>query len=102
MVLALVDLVSYPVKMHVNGLGAFLLDIVIGNTSGCGIVSLNGCGMLVMSKFLQGNAQGTSMFGIEEECTKFSLSCTCYDWSHFLAKDINGPIVWWWCVHCCR
>jgi len=34
MKLALVHRVPYPVKVHVNGLGPFLADVVIGNASG--------------------------------------------------------------------
>jgi len=73
LVLSLAYLGLYPIKRHVNGLGMFLFDLVIGNASGCGVVSLNGGGGLVMSEFLQGNAQGTGMFGTEEECNKFGL-----------------------------
>jgi len=51
-VLTLAGPVTDLIKMHVNGLGAFLLDVVIGNASGCGIVGLNWCFRLFVAKFL--------------------------------------------------
>jgi len=52
MVLPLPDPVADPIKMNVDGLGTFLLDVVIGNAGGSGIVGLNWCSWLVMTKFL--------------------------------------------------
>jgi len=40
MKLALVDAIMDPIKMHVNGFGAFLFDGVIGNATGHAVVSL--------------------------------------------------------------
>jgi len=66
-ILALANEIMNPIKLHVNGFGPFLFDVIVGNSSGCGIVGLNRSGRLWMSKFLKGNAQWASMFGIEEQ-----------------------------------
>jgi len=76
-ILALTNMVANPIEMHVNGFGPFLFDVVIGNSSGCGVVSLYWCGGLGVAQFLEGNVQRTSMLGIEEQGTKFSFSSAC-------------------------
>ncbi len=48
-ILALVDTITDPIELHVNGLGPFLFDVVIGNAGGSGVVSLNRGGRLGMS-----------------------------------------------------
>jgi len=62
-ILALTD--ANPIEVHANGLGSFLLDVVIGNASGSGVIHLQigvaGWGYLSLS---ESNAQGTCMFGI--------------------------------------
>jgi len=73
-ILALPYTVPDPIKTHVDGLGPFLFDVVIGNARGCGIVSLYGRGGLGMPEFLQGDAQRASMLGIEEQGAQF---CFC-------------------------
>ena len=49
--LALADAVANPVKAHIDGLGAFLFDSVIGNASCSAVVCYNGCGRLGMAEF---------------------------------------------------
>jgi len=71
-ILALANTITNPIKLHVNGFGSFLLDVIIDNASGCGIVSLNRGGRLWM----------------------------CQDWSHNLTEDVNRSIVWWQVVSC--
>jgi hypothetical protein len=44
--LALADTIANPVKVHVNGLGSFLFDSVVGNAGGGAVVSLDGGGGL--------------------------------------------------------
>jgi len=100
-ILALMDMITNPIEAHVNGLGPFLLDVVIGNASDSGIVHLNRGGGLGMSKFVESNAQGTCMFGIEKQHAKFGLGSTCQDWLHDLIEHINGSVVWWWVVDYC-
>jgi len=50
-ILTLENVIPNPVEMHVNGLGALLLDVVIGYTSGSGVVCLNRGGRLGMAEF---------------------------------------------------
>jgi len=99
-ILALANMIANPIKLNANGFGPFLFDVIVGNSSGCGIVGLNRSGRLWMSKFLKGNAQWASMFGIEEQHPKFSPSSTGQDQSHDLTEDVNGSIVWWQVVSC--
>jgi len=40
MKLALVDAIMDPIKMHVNGFGAFLFDSVIGDATGRAVIGL--------------------------------------------------------------
>ena len=44
--LFLMHMITDPIKAHIDGLGSFLFDGVIGNTSGCAIISLNRGGRL--------------------------------------------------------
>jgi len=64
-ILVMANTIANPIKLHVNGFGLFLFDVIIGNAGGCGIVGLNRSGRLWMPKFLKGNVQWASMFGIE-------------------------------------
>jgi len=50
--LALADMIPDPIKVHVDGLGSFLLYSVIGNTIGHTIIHLEQCGRLQMAKFI--------------------------------------------------
>ncbi len=50
--LSLADAISDPIKAHVDGLGSFLFDHVIGNTTSHAVVSLERGGRLQMAKFI--------------------------------------------------
>ena len=54
--LLLADAIVDPVETHVDGLGAFLLDLAIGEADGCRVVGLDGGGRLWVPKFLEGDA----------------------------------------------
>jgi len=96
--LSLSYLVSDPIKLHVNCLGSFLFECVIGNSTSCAVVCLQWCGQLWMSKFFQCNAERTCMLGIEKKCSQFSFSCTGHHIAHDLAEDVYGSIVRGWTV----
>jgi hypothetical protein len=49
---SLLDPISDPVETHVDGMGALLLDVVVGNAAGSGIVGLDWHGWLWMAHFL--------------------------------------------------
>jgi hypothetical protein len=44
--LALVNMITNPIKAHVDGFGLFLFDSVIGNAGGSAVVGLDGGGGL--------------------------------------------------------
>jgi len=49
-----------------------------------------------MAQFHQGNANGTDILGIEEQCTKFSFSSAGNNLAHDLAKDMDRAVVGGW------
>ena len=51
--LALLGLVLNPIKLHVNGLGPFLFDGVVGESNGKCVVDLHGSRRLWMHLFLE-------------------------------------------------
>ena len=44
--LALVDMITNPIKAHLDGFGSFLFDSVVGNAGGGAVVGLDGGGGL--------------------------------------------------------
>ena len=54
--LALPDAVFEPIEAHVDGFRALLLDGVVCKTCGGGVVCLDGCGGLRVSKFFECDA----------------------------------------------
>jgi len=46
-----------------------------------------------MAQFIQSDADGADVLGIEEQSTKFGLSSTGNNLAHDLAKDMDGTIV---------
>ena len=64
---SLADLVSDPEEAHVHGFGALLFDGIVGNASGCGIVSYNWSGILGMAKFFESDAFGDGVLAIDKE-----------------------------------
>jgi len=62
--LALVGPVAEPIESHVDRFGASLFDSVIGNTAGGAVVSLDWCGGLGMSQFIQGDVYGANVLSV--------------------------------------
>jgi hypothetical protein len=54
--LALADAVADPVEAHVNGLGAFLFDGVVGDAGGGAVIGLYGGGRLGVAEFFKASA----------------------------------------------
>jgi hypothetical protein len=54
--LAFFDAIFYPVKTHVDGFGATLLDSVVNDADGRAVVSDNRRGRLWMAHFIEGRA----------------------------------------------
>ena len=63
---ALADTVSHPIKAHVDGFGAALLDLVIDDPFCRGIVRFDGCWWLWVAHFFQCGAEHGTSLGIEK------------------------------------
>ncbi len=93
--LSLPGVVTNPIKVHINGLGAFLFDHVIDDATCCTVICLEqGC-WLGVPLFIQCCANGACSLGIKEECTEFCFSSTGNNLLHDLAQDVDGTIIWW-------
>ena len=55
-----------PIKPHVDGLGPFLFDSVIGDAAGSAVVGLEWCGWLGVAKFFQSNLEWADGLCVEE------------------------------------
>ena len=69
--LALADAVLDPVEFHIDAFGAALLDGVVGDAGGDGIVGLDRGGGLGMAHFFEAGAEGTGLSTVVEEATQF-------------------------------
>jgi hypothetical protein len=77
--MSLFDTVADPVELHVYGSRALLIDSVISDTAGGGIVSLDGCSFLSLAHFLQGGSKNVTLFGIDEEASNFCFGGQGHD-----------------------
>ena len=90
--LALALTIAEPVKTHVHGFGAFLLDVVVHDASGDFVVELNRSGTLAMSEFFQCGAHGDEVLAVEEASTGFGFLCRGHDGVDDFAEDVDGAI----------
>jgi hypothetical protein len=72
--LALDSAVLEPIKAHVDGFGAALFDSVINDAGGTTVVDLEGCRWLGMAHFVQDDAEGNALAGVEETGSQFGFS----------------------------
>ena len=86
------DAVTDPVEMHVDGLGAFLLDGVICDASRGGIIGDDRSQRLGVSEFFEANANGAGFLGIVENGGQFSFSGGRYNFFEDLTRDVNRPV----------
>ena len=102
MELALAHSVTNPIKTHVNGLGAFLLDRVVGNADSGAVVGDDRGGRLRVAQFLETDDLWTCFLAIVIGGTKFSLGGAAEDFLHEDAWDVDGTvagdrrIMWSW------
>ncbi len=69
-----------PVKAHIIWFGCFGSHGTQGETMRCGIVRCNWCWVeLGVAHFLQGGADGHSLFAAVEECGKFGFGSGGHD-----------------------
>jgi len=99
--LLLADVVANPIKLHVHCFGALLLDCVIGNANECGVVGLQRCRRLRVTKFVESDANRTRFLGIVEDTSHFGFRSTGKNFAHNLAGDVNGTIARRWQVGRC-
>ena len=98
MELLLADSIFQPVESHVDGLGMFHFDGVIGDSRGSVVVGLDRSGWLWVAHLSKGVANGAGLFRIEEEGTEFGLGGTGHDGANDVAEDIHSAVVRWWRV----
>jgi hypothetical protein len=82
--LFLADAIADPIKAHVDGLGVFLLDGILGQASGGGVVGLEWRGWLFVSEFLERHAKRAGVLGVDKESTHFGLGSAGQDGAHDL------------------
>ena len=71
--LFLVCAILEPEVAHINGLGAASANGAIGNTSGSGIVRLDGSGTLRTTELFENGAENDRLLTVMEQATSFSL-----------------------------
>jgi len=82
-VLVLGDVVLDPVKTHVHGFGAALLDCVIDDARCASIVSLYWRGSLRVSTFEQCDTERRCIFCVMKKCAGFGFSGRGQNRSHY-------------------
>ena len=93
--LAFMDSVFDPVEAHVDCLGAALLDSIVGDACGAGIVSLKwGC-RLRMAHLFEGCAEPGAIFGVVEGGAEFCFGGGRHDSFDDGAEDVYCSIERW-------
>jgi hypothetical protein len=72
--LSLADAIPYPVKTHVHSFGVFLLDTIVCDPGGSGIIGDNGPRGLLVAQFLESNSLGDGFLAVVKQAAKFSFS----------------------------
>jgi hypothetical protein len=93
---ALADAIADPIKAHVNGFGVALLDSVVDDAFGAGVVSLDwGCGLRPAHCDDECVAKDAVILGVDEEGAKFGFSGRGEDIrAHDTADDMDGSVEW--------
>ncbi len=68
-----------PMESHVQCFSAAWLDVVGDDAMCCAVVSLDGCGRLLVAHLFEEVSHGDCSTGIDVEGTKFSFGCTGHD-----------------------
>jgi hypothetical protein len=89
---ALADTVAYPIEAHVDSFGLALIDGIVDDAMGAGVIDLNGCWRLRPVHFLEGGAKRAGVLGVMEACADFGFSCGIKDVAHDAADNMNGSI----------
>ena len=90
--------VAHPVETHVDGFGAFVLDLAVGEPGGSGVVDLHGGGRLGVAKFLEGDAYVACFTGGHEGSAYLCFHSGAHDGGDDLGKDVDWAIgSWFFC-----
>lgn len=92
--LALADAIADPVEAHVDGFGAALLDSVVDDAFGTGVVSLDWSGGLGPAHGDECVSKDTGVLGVDEEGAEFGFGGGGEDSTHDTADDMDGSIEW--------
>ena len=93
--LALGVTVLQPVELHVHCFGASWLNVVGDNAMGCAVVSLDGCGRLLVAHLFKEVLHGDCFTGVNVKGTKFGFGCTGHDGLEYFGNVEHGTIVGW-------
>jgi hypothetical protein len=74
--LALLGPIPHPIKTHVHGTGALLLDYaIVKDAVCCGVVHLHWCGRLCMAHFVKSSVNDDGFFAVKECGANFCFCC---------------------------
>jgi hypothetical protein len=90
--LLLPDTITNPVETHVHSFGTFLLDGVVGETFGSGVVHLHGGGWLGVLELSEGGAKRDGLLAIDVGATNFRLRSGSDNNVEDFANSENGSI----------
>ncbi len=93
--LALVLMAAKPMESHVHCFSAVWLDVVGDDTMCCAIVSLDGCGRLLVAHLFKEVSHWNCFTGVDVEGTKFGFGCTGHDGLENFGYVKDGSIVGW-------
>jgi hypothetical protein len=84
-----------PVELHVHCFGVSWLNVVGDDAMGCAVVSLDGCGRLLVAHLFKEVSHGDCFTGVNVKGTKFGFGCTGHDGLEYFGNVEHGPIVGW-------
>jgi len=91
------DVIADPIKSHIHGFGALLLDGAVGNAKSARIVGLNGSRLLWITKIHQSGAVHACIFGIVEGGPQFSFGSGGHYGVQDGSVDVERPVERNWC-----
>ncbi len=93
--LALRFMTAKPMQSHVHCFSVAWLDVVGDDTMCCAIVSLDGCGRLLVAHFFEKVSHWDCFTSVDVEGTKYGFSCTGHDGLEIFGYVEDGSIVGW-------
>jgi hypothetical protein len=93
--LALEITTAKPMESHVHFFSAVLLDVVGDDAMCCAVVSLDGCGRLLVAHLFEEVLHGDCFTGVDVEGTKFGFGPAGHDSLENFGCVEDGSIVGW-------